>query len=63
MNEMLNKEFADYQKFKDIMDLFQQETIFDAIDILDGMVNAIDSFLKEEISKRSLDTLKTDFLE
>jgi hypothetical protein len=42
--------------------LFENETIAVANALIGGMSQALDSFINEEVSKRKLDTLKTDFL-
>lgn len=48
--------------YKEFITLFQYEKVKTSIDLIEGMGHAIDSFIREELTKRPLDTLKTDFL-
>lgn len=59
--KMSNNEEA--QLIKGLVDILQDETIPDALDMIQNLPHAIDSFIKEEMSKRTLDTLKADLLE
>lgn len=52
----------EFDRDRELMDLFKDETIATASGLIEGMKGAIDSFQREESTKRSLDTLKTDFL-
>lgn len=49
-------------KYKKVLELFQDETVSTTTQLLEGFGNAIDSFVKEELTKRPFDSLKTDFL-
>lgn len=48
--------------YREFIELFRYEKVFTAERLIEGMGNAIESFLREEFTKRKLDTLKTDFL-
>ena len=60
---MLDKKSPDYKRYKFVLDLFKDESIFDSIELIDGMTNAINAFVQREMLKRKLSTLETDFLE
>ena len=60
---MLDKKSPDYKRYKFVLDLFKDETIFDSLELIDGMTNAIQAFIQKEMLKRKLNTLETDFLE
>lgn len=50
------------QRFTELLTLFENEKLPDALTMIDGMKNVIDSFIKEETTTRKLDTLKATFL-
>lgn len=50
-------------KFKKIIDLFSEESAPNTIEIFNGMNEVIDSFIKEENSKRKLADLPAEFLD
>ncbi len=62
MTDMLDKQNPEYKKYKFMMDLFKDETVFDAIDLIDGMSNAIGAFVRKDNLKRKLKDLTPDFL-
>lgn len=45
-----------------LMDLFQGESVATTRSLVEGMQNVIESFIREEMSERTVDTLKTEFL-
>ena len=49
-------------KHRKVLAVFENETVFVAKDLLEGCVQAIESFQREESTKRKLDTLKADLL-
>lgn len=59
---MLDTTTEQYLKYKEILEMFKDETLQDAISVIEGMGYAIEGFQKDESSKRSLADLKTDFL-
>jgi hypothetical protein len=63
LQDMLDKNGPDYKRYKFVLDLFKDESIFDSLELIDGMTNAINAFVQKEMLKRKLDTLETDFLE
>jgi hypothetical protein len=62
----LAKEVADAdgknKRYKEVMEMFGDETVANCLSTIEGMPGAIDSFIKEEMTGRELATLKTDFL-
>lgn len=60
--ELINKDDERYEAYKEAFAMLDNETVKDAIELMDGMGQAIDSFIKEEMTKRKLESLKTDFL-
>ena len=50
------------ERFKKLIEIFENETIYTACQLLEGIQNAIESFQREESIKRKLDTLKADLL-
>ncbi len=61
--EKLDKDSDQYEKYKKAVKMFNDETIADALEIIQGMGHAIDGFVREEMTKRDLKTLKAEFLE
>lgn len=59
---MLDKKNPEYKKYKFILDMFEDETVFDTLDLIDGMNGAIDSFVRKDNMKRTLKDLEPDFL-
>lgn len=60
--EDITKRGDGFKRNKELYDLFLTEKISTTNALLGGMATAFDSFVNEEISKRKLETLKTDFL-
>lgn len=60
--DMLDPSTEQYEKYKQVLDMFATESLQDAISLIEGMAYAIEGFQKEEASKRQLSELKTDFL-
>ena len=50
------------KKYEAILNLVAGENIVVALELIDGMSQAIDGFIKQENSERKLDKLKTYFL-
>lgn len=50
------------ERFKKLIEIFENETIYNAVQLLEGTMNAIESFQREESTKRKLDTLKSELL-
>jgi hypothetical protein len=59
---MLNDDDPRNKEFKEALMMFADENMNDALEIIEGMSQAIDGFIREEMQKRTLKTLKTDFL-
>ncbi len=55
-------DMPDTEAYKAFLELFRYEKIITAEQLIEGLGNALDSFIAEEMSKRGIDTLKTDFL-
>lgn len=60
-SKMSNNEEATL--IKGLIDIINEETIPDALDIIQNLPSAIDSFIKEEMSSRHLNTLKAELLD
>lgn len=52
-----------YENYKEIIDLFKDESIFNTKELLDGMKGEIQMLVDNEMKGRKLETLKPDFLE
>lgn len=52
-----------YQKMKEMIEIFDQFTVFDAKDMIEGMRNEINLFISEENKKRTLDQLETKWID
>lgn len=61
--DKLDPKAEHYAKYKQVIKMFNDESVADALEIISGMSGAIDSFIKEEMTKRDLKSLKVDFLE
>ena len=59
---MLDKDGDNVERFTKALEMFSQEKLHNALNMIEGMQNAIDGFLREEITKRPLSSLKSDFL-
>lgn len=55
-------ESPDKAKYESILNLLAGENLVVALELIDGMSQAIDGFIKQENSERKLDKLKTYFL-
>lgn len=58
----LDPKNSNYEVFKEAITMFENENLLDAVEVIDGMANAIGSFVREETTTRSLDSLKATFL-
>lgn len=63
LSDKLRPDADRYEYFKKLMDMFQEETIADALSMVRDMPHAIDSFIREEMTKRELSTLKAELLD
>lgn len=61
--EMLNTKDDRYDIFKGLIEMFSDETIFNALDMIEGMPKHIDTYITEEMTKRELVTLPVKFYE
>ncbi len=61
----LNDKTPEYKQYKWALDLFEDETVFDAVDLIGGMNQAINAFCKKRNMKTPLKELKdeVDFLD
>lgn len=62
---MIDQKHQDAKRIKWALDLFKDETVFDAHDLIMGMNNAIGAFIKKRNMKTPLKELKdeVDFLD
>lgn len=61
LNDMVAKN-PDFEKYRTLLDMLAKENVSDALDIIGGMPSAIESFIKEEMTKRPLKEIKATFL-
>lgn len=52
----------DAEAYKAFLEIFRYEKILVAEQLIEGIGNAMDSFITEELTKREIASLKTDFL-
>lgn len=52
-----------FELYKAILTMFQDEKVADAIQLVSGMAQEIDSLLFAEMKDRKLDSLKTNWFE
>lgn len=62
LDKMLNAQSDRYAVYKSVLDLFQSETISDAMEMLEGMPKEIENCITEESKKRKLGDLNIKFL-
>ena len=62
LEDMLDKKGSEYEKYKEVLNMFELENMPVALEILEGMSQAIESFQKEEALGRKLESLKPTFL-
>lgn len=63
LEEKLDPNSPMYENYKEIIDLFKDETIFNTKELIDGMKGEIQMITDKELKGRKLDTLKTEFYE
>lgn len=63
LEEALNESVDKSQKYRRALEIFKDENVTDSLEIIEGMNGVIGSFVREEMSKRKLDTLKAEFLQ
>lgn len=61
--KMIDPKSPDSARYKRVFELIKDEKVADAIALIDGMAQAIESFQREESTQRPLSTLQTDFLD
>lgn len=54
---------VDFDKYKELIALFDDMSVFEAKDYIEGMKSEIDLFLKDEQRNRTLDTLKPKWID
>lgn len=54
---------AKYEKYNQFIKLFLDKTVFDSKQLMEGMSDVIDSFIREENTKRKLSEIKADLLD
>lgn len=59
----LDANSSQYESIKSMVELFNDRTVGDAQALIDGMKDEIRMYFKEEMKGRTLDTLKTKWLE
>lgn len=62
LDTFLDKNNAEYKRYVKALEMFNSENLLDALEVIEGMNNAIDGFIREENTTRSLETLKATLL-
>jgi hypothetical protein len=62
MTEMLDVTGDSYKKYSELFDMLKEYSITDALSMVEGMPNEIDSSIREEMQTRKLDTLKVTLI-
>lgn len=60
--KQLDPKNKNYKVSKKLLDIFQFEKLTDAFTMLDGFGPVVDSFIREEMTKKPLKDLKATFL-
>ena len=63
ITQHINKDGDDSDTFRTLMDMIEDETIEGALSMIRDLPHAIDSFIREEMTKRPLSSLKEDLLD
>lgn len=61
--EVLDEKDEKYEDYKELLSLFDDFSVFDSKDYIEGMRNEIQLFISEEMKERTLDTLRTRWLD
>ncbi len=59
----LDTKGADYEKYKILLSLFDEMSVFDAKDYLEGMRNEIDTWVTDELKDKKMKDLKTIWID
>ena len=62
MTEMLDVTGDSYKKYSELFEMLKDYNITDALTMIEGMPNEIDSSIREEMQSRKLDTLKVTLI-
>ena len=60
--DMIDKKNPEYERYKEVLNIFELENMLPSLEILEGMAQAIESFQREEALGRKLESLKPTFL-
>ena len=63
LETILDPANAQYEEYKKILDLFEDENVYVARELIEGMRGEIEMMISNEMKDRKLSTLKTNFLE
>jgi hypothetical protein len=63
LKDKLDPKLPQYEEFVKLLDLFNDETVFSARELIEGMNMEIQTMINNELKERKLDSLKTNFLE
>ena len=61
--EVLDSKDAKYDKYKAILELFKDHSVFDAKDCIEGLKGELDLFVQDEMKERKMSTLKCKWLD
>lgn len=63
LKDILDKKDENYEKYVALLDLFNEQTVFDAKDMIEGLSGEIQTFVEDELKERKISTLKTKFID
>ena len=63
LQDALDPKDVKYQWYVALIDLFNEMSVFDCKDLIEGMRNEIDTFILDELKGRKISTLKTLWLD
>lgn len=63
LQDVLDKKDPKYDKYIALLDLFNDHSVFDAKDCIEGMKGEFDVFLTDELKERNISTLKPKWLD
>lgn len=63
MVDILDKKDANYDKYVVLLELFNDLSVFDAKDMIEGLSGEIGTFIEDEMKDRKISTLKTKWID
>lgn len=63
LEKKLDPKADNYTEYVELLDIFKDENVFTARELIEGMKNEVQMMVDNELKDRPLTSLKTDFLE